>query len=374
MNRAHKIRLQVTPQQAHFLLETAGAARFTYNWALERWRQLYQAYREDASLPKPSYVTLSALWTQERPEWALNYSRASQDRAIRQVESAYKAFWRGSAKYPKYKKRDSRQSFYVPNDHAYIRGNYIKLPKLPRIKLAEPLRFQGKVLSYTVSCYANKWYVSVQLQMQDAPRPCTNPNSTVGIDVGIKHIAVASDGTLCEAPASLKQLDLKLRRAQRALSRSQRNSNNYKKKLLKKQQIQQRIDNVRQDVTHKFTSTIAKNHGVVVVEDLDLKEMMQKAQHKSLRRSLAVSMMGMILWQLSYKANIIRKADRYFPSTKRCSKCGHVKDTIALSERTYVCEHCGAVIDRDINAAINLSGWVTPNVPVERVARKRSVR
>ena len=370
MHRAHKIRLYPTKEQQVQLAKTAGAVRYAYNWGLQHWNEQDQAFTEGRTTEKPSAFWLCSEWTRLRPAWANETSRVAQDRSFINLGKAFKSFFVGVAKRPTFHKKTEMQSFYVTNQHGKLYGDQLQLPNIGRVKLAEPLRFQGKILSYTVSCYVNKWYVSVQLELQDAERPCSNPKSTVGIDVGIKHIAVASDGTRCEAPKSLKLLDLKLRRAQRALARSQRNSNNYKKKLLKKQRIQQHINDVRQDVTHKFTSTITKNHGVVVVEDLDLNGMRNKAP-AHLRRSLASSMMGMILWQLSYKATTIRKADRYFPSTKRCSQCGHVKDTIALSERTYVCEHCGAVIDRDINAAINLSGWVTSKVPVDSATRKR---
>ena len=205
------------------------------------------------------------------------------------------------------------------------------------------------------------------MEVPDAKRECLNPSSVVGIDVGLKHIAVASDGTVLDAPKSLKRLDIKLKNTQRALARSQRNSRNHQKLLIKKQKVQSRIDNIRQDITHKFTSTITKNHGVVVVEDLDLKGMTEKAEHRPMRRSLCKSLMGTIIYQLSYKARELKKIDRFFPSSKLCSHCGHKKETLGLEERTYVCSHCEAVIDRDLNAAINLckAGMVNPSVPVE---------
>ena len=224
-------------------------------------------------------------------------------------------------------------------------------------------------MSYTVSHYADQWHVAIQYELPASKPQCVKPISIVGIDVGLSHVAVASDGTVCDAPESLKQLDVKLKKAQQVFSRKQKGSNNRSKALLKKQRIQNKINNIRKDVTHKFTTAITKNHGIVVTEDLHIQEMKEKAQHKSLRRSFASSMMGMILYQLSYKALEHHKVDRFFPSTKRCSSCGAVKPHIALSERVYRCEHCGAVIDRDLNAAINLknAGPVRPEVPVDSV-------
>ena len=235
------------------------------------------------------------------------------------------------------------------------------------MKLAENLRFEGKIINYVVSTYAGQWYVSVEVELPDAKRPCLNPASVVGIDVGLKHVAVASDGTTLDAPESLERLDVKLRNAQRALARSQRNSKNHQKLLLKKQKVQNRINNIRQDVTHKFTSTITKNHGVVVVEDLDVKEMKEKAPAKAVRRAFNASLMRTIHWQLSYKARKLVKVSQFYPSSKTCSYCGAIKAELKVSERTYKCEHCGAVLDRDLNAAINLckAGLVKPDVPVE---------
>ena len=244
-----------------------------------------------------------------------------------------------------------------------------RCPDVGWIKLAELPRFAGKIMSYTVSHYADQWHVAIQYELPDSKPQCANPTSVVGIDVGLKHIAVASDGTVCDAPESLKQLDAKLKKAQQAVSRKQKGSNNRAKALLKKQRIQNKINNIRKDVTHKFTTAITKSHGIVVTEDLHIQDMVAKAKYRSFRRAFNASMMSRILWQLSYKAQSHQKVDRFFPSTKKCSSCGKVKDHIELSERTYVCEHCGAVIDRDLNAAINLknAGPVRPEAPVDSV-------
>ena len=368
MNRSHVIRMYPTREQEIQLRKTAGTSRYAYNWALDKWKRMYQNVADGKSTEKPSAFKLKALWTRERPNWAEEVNAGSPAEAILNVGKAFQNLWRGTGKYPKFHKKGRKESFYIANDKGKLYGNRIQLPCVGRVRLSEPLRYRGKVMSYIVSTYAGQWYVAVQVDIPEDVRPsCINPSGVVGIDVGLKHIAVASDGTVCDAPESLKRLERKLKDRQRALSRSQRNSNNYNKKLRKKQLVQNRINNIRKDVTHKFTTTIAKNHGVVVTEDLNLKGMKEKAQWKSLRRSLSSSMMGMILWQLSYKAQVHKKVDRFFPSTKMCSCCGHVRESVPLEERTYVCPACGAVIDRDMNAAANLakSGAVNPGVPVD---------
>ena len=156
------------------------------------------------------------------------------------------------------------------------------------------------------------------------------------------------------------------------MARSQKNSRNHQKLLIKKQRVQNRINNIRKDAVHKFTAAVAKSHGTVVTESLDIRGMMKSAEAKSLRRTLSSSMMSEVIRQISYKAAKHVKVDRFFPSSKRCSGCGSVKGRLALSERTYVCEECGLVIDRDLNASINLmqAGLVKPEVPVESLASR----
>ena len=349
------------------LKKTAGTSRYAYNWALDRWKSMYSDWMESHSNQKPSAFGLVKIWTIDRPEWAHETAYCTQQNAIHNLGKAFQNLWRGCGKYPTFHKKGREDGFTVNNDKARIYGDRISLPNIGRVKLTEEPRFEGKVMSYTVSYYAGQWHVSIQYELPDSlPRP-DNPTSVVGIDVGLKHVAVASDGTVCDAPESLKKLDKKLSKAQREVSKKQKGSNNRAKALLKKQRIQNKINNIRKDVTHKFTTAITKNHGIVVTEDLHIQGMRDKAQYKSLRRSFAASMMGMILEQLKYKALEYNTVDRYFPSTKRCSSCGNVKDHIDLGERVYRCEHCGAVIDRDLNAALNLknAGPVRPYAPVD---------
>ena len=370
MQRAHKIRIYPTREQETQLYKTAGTSRYVYNWALDQWKSMYDAFDKGLSAEKPSAAKLSARWTKERPAWATEVARCSQTRAIINVGTAFQNLWKGHASYPKFHKKGRKDSFYVTNDGAHIRGSHITLPRIGKVRLAEPLRYTGKIMSYVVSTYAGEWFVSVQVETNtDARSRCEAPNSSVGIDVGLSHIAVASDGTVLDMPKSLKRLDAHLKALQRKLSKKAKRSRNRSKALRRKQKVQRRIDNIRKDAVHKFTSTVTKNHGIVVTEDLNLKGMMQTGQ-KSLRRSLAHSLMGEVIRQVSYKAQRHIMVDRFFPSSKRCSNCGFVKTNLELSERTYKCEACGLVIDRDFNASINLmqAGKVIPSVPVEATA------
>ena len=370
MNRSHKIRIYPTKEQEVQLYKTAGTARYVYNWALDQWKSQYDAFDKGLSKEKPSAIKLSAKWTKERPEWAKEVSRDSQTRAIMDVGTAFQNMWKGKAAYPKFHKKGRKDSFYVSNSHAYIDGNRISLPRIGKVRLAESLRYTGKIMSYVVSTYAGQWFVSVQVELTSDARPrCEAPNSSVGIDVGLSHVAVASDGTVLDMPKSLTRLDAHLKALQRKLSKKAKRSRNRSKALRRKQKVQRRINDIRKDAVHKFTHAITKNHGVVVTEDLNLKGMVQKGS-KPLRRSLAHSLMGEVIRQISYKAQKHVMVDRFFPSSKRCSHCGFVKTNLGLDERTYRCEACGLVLDRDYNASINLmqAGKVIPGVPVESAA------
>ena len=370
MQRAHKIRIYPTKEQEIRLYKTAGTSRYVYNWALDQWKSMYDAFDKGLSQEKPSAFKLAARWTKERPAWATEVARCSQTRAIINVGTAFQNMWRGKAAYPKFHKKGRKDSFYVTNDGAHIKGSYITLPRIGKVRLAEPLRYQGKIMSYVVSTYAGEWFVSVQVELASDARPrCEAPQSSVGIDVGLSHIAVASDGTVLDMPKSLKRLDAHLKALQRKLSKKAKRSRNRSKALRRKQKVQRRIDNIRKDAVHKFTHTITKNHGIVVTENLDIEGMVEKGS-KSLRRSLAHSLMGEVIRQVSYKAQRHVMVDRFFPSSKRCSSCGFVKASLGLDERTYKCEACGLVIDRDYNASINLmqAGVVSSGVPVESAA------
>ena len=371
MQRAHQIRLYPTREQEIQLKKTAGASRYAYNWALAKWKSMYEAVEKRESTEKPTAFGLVNKWTQERPDWSHEVSRDAQNKAIINVGDAFKNLWKGKSQYPQFHKKGHKDSFYVPNNKAQVLNGRISLPKIGKVRLAEEIRYEGKIMSYTVSGYAGQWHVSVQVETPDKEIPCLDKASVVGIDVGLKHIAVASDGSVLDAPESLTALQQKLKWEQRKLSHKQKKSNNYHKQLKRKQKIQLRINNIRKDVSHKFTTSIAKSHGTVAIENLNIKGMMEHAG-KHLRSSLAQSIMSEVLRQLEYKAHRVVKVDRFFPSSKRCSRCGHVKEQLDLSERTYKCESCGLVLDRDYNAACNLmyAGTVGPGVPVEQTASR----
>lgn len=376
MQLTHKIKLNPTVAQRIQLAKTAGCARYAYNWGLQKWNELYQAGE------RPNAYSLMRLWTQERPEWSKEVSGTAERHAIMDLGIAFTNFFQKRADRPVFKKKGERDGFYCANDAVFwFAGARLSIPRVGRVKATEALRFSGKVMGYHVVSEGNDWFICAHVET-DHPLPgaYATEGTIVGIDVGLSHVATASDGSVLDLPAKLKQLEAKKRRQQRELDRSQLNtvtgrdgkqhkeySKNGCKKLSKLRRTQQRINDIRKDATHKWTTAVCKSHATVVIETLDIEEMKQKAP-KSLRRSLATSMMYEVQRQLKYKARHVVEAPRFFPSSKRCSQCGHRKEDLRLSDRTYTCAHCGLSIDRDLNASYNLmqTPWVTREAPVER--------
>ena len=346
ISRAHKIKLKPNKTQSVLLSKTAGTARYAYNWGLAKWDELYKAgERCDAYM-------LSRMWTQDRPEWSREVFSGAPKKALLNLGGAYKAFFQGLRKHPTFHKKGQRDSFYVDNTHARLYGSKIHLPMIGRVRMTERLRYEDAyITSYNVKREADGWYVTISVEIDEERR--TESDTFVGVDVGCHALAVASDGTRCEKPGRLKDLERQLKRRQRLLARKANGSHNRRKARSRVTRTYQRIRNIKNDAIHKFTATVAKNHGTVCIETLDVKSM-KEGDNKYVRKGVQNSCMAEVLRQLKYKCNNFIEVDRYFASSKTCSNCGSLKADLSLSDRSYLCPSCGHTIDRDLNASINL--------------------
>lgn len=295
---------------------------------------------------------LSRLWTKEKPEWAKEVARQPQTKALLNLGGAFSAFFKKRFGHPKFHKRGKNDSFYVNNVQAFLRDDiFVHLPGIGDVRMAEKLRFQGKILRYVVSRKAGKWYVGIAVEMPDISVSET-VYSPVGVDVGAKHWAVASDGSVLDKPASITKRVIRLKRYQRMMARKQKGSKNRDKARIKVAREYKRISDIKLDAVHKFTSQLVKNHDLVCCEDLNVAGLGRSA--KPIRSAVQCSCLAEIRQQLSYKAKHYVEVNRFFPSSKQCSNCGHVKKDLTLHDRTYRCAACGMVLDRDFNASINL--------------------
>lgn len=311
------------------------------------------------------------------PECAYLYEAPAQtlEQEVKHLKRAISGVINHVTKATKFKRKDSyRQSFTVTNQDGRIiyRGStaFFKCPKLKKlcgdalIPLAEKPRFEGKIMSYTVIREGDNWFVTIAFELESNPNTCQHPDSICGVDVGIHTSAICSDGTELHLPdtsreeAKLRYYQAKMDRSRNANGRRQHVSNRYKKFLKKRRAAQQRINNKRKDAIHKFTHEVTNNHGTVVVETLNVTHIIRKMPGRGARRAAQRAGMGEVLRQLGYKAQRIEQAPWYYPSSQLCSSCGH-RQPMPLSQRTYVCPHCGLVIDRDLNAATNLANYIS---------------
>ncbi|TLY13361.1 MAG: IS200/IS605 family element transposase accessory protein TnpB [Thaumarchaeota archaeon] len=363
--RGYKTALRATKAQEELFTKASGIARFAYNWGLERnnnvylWNQLPLHPPLKYESPVDQHRILNARKAKDYP-WMYEVSKCAPQEALRDLGSAFHNFLirRDRFRWPSFKsKRHGAKQSFTLTGAVRVKDRMIRLPTFGWVKLKERgyLPARSHVLCATVSRRAGRWFVSIGVRKKRV-RPRENDGPVAGVDWGIIHPATVSDGTTLERPR-LERLKWQERHAQKALTRKAKGSKNRLKALLRHQKIWYRITNIRVDRLHKFTTTLARTKSVVVVEDLAASKM---AKNHSLAGAIYGGAPYEMRRQLEYKTKWhgtrLIVAPRNYPSTKMCSGCG-IKNGVSLGERTYHCAGCGLVIDRDLNAAINLANY-----------------
>ena len=362
---SHKIRLDPNNKQTTYLAKAAGTARFAYNWALAEWQTQYAAWKNDNSQPKPNQMSLrrqlNAIKRDQFP-WMLEVTKNAPQMAIIQLGAAFNNFFAGRAKYPQFKKKNkSRDSFTLTNDQFSLDGCRIRIPNQGLVRMRETLRFSGKILSATISRTADQWFASITVDTQDHNHlPPAENQGTVGVDLGVSTLATLSTGEKVVGAKPHKALLSRLKRLSRSLSRKVKGSANRHKAKQKLAKLHAKIANMRKDSLHKLTTDLTRRFHTLGIEDLNVSGMV-----KNRYLSRAISDMGFfeLRRQLEYKAamrgSVVVVADRFFASSKTCSApgCGYKVDKMPLSVREWTCPGCGAVHDRDVNAAKNLQEY-----------------
>ncbi len=240
-------------------------------------------------------------------------------------------------------------------DWIRVTNGQVRLPKLGwvRVKQKNYIPADKKILSATVSEAAGRWFVS--LQVEEERELAISSNHSCGVDVGISHLATLDDGTIFDNPRALLRLEHKITRQHRAISRRKKGSKNRKKAIRALQRLYYKTICVRKDAIHKATTNITMHYGTIGIESLNVNGMLKN--HK-LAKSIADASFSEFHRQIKYKAawkgNVVVEADRFYPSSKTCSRCGWYKKDLKLGDRIFVCEKCDLRIDRDRNAALNL--------------------
>ena len=351
---AHKIALDPNMAQRVYVARAAGTARFAWNWALGEWPTQYKAGG------KPTEVLLrkqlNALKRGGFP-WMFNVTKCAAQEAIIDLGSAFRGFFEKRAAYPRFKRKEDKPSFCAANEAGTFRadGKRIKLPVIGWIRMREAVRFAGPLKRATVSCEAGRWFVSLLIDTDDV-RPVAQPEAAVGIDLGVTTLATLSTGEAIEGPKSHKAALVQLRRANKAMARKRRGSRNARKAKARLARLHRRVAAIRRDATHKLTTRVTKTYAAIGIEDLNVRGMVR---NRHLARAVSDGGFHEFRQQIEYKARLygarVVVADRWYPSSKTCSCCGVIKETLALAERMFRCTDCGFEAGREVNAALNLA-------------------
>ena len=358
--KAYKVRLYPNEEQQIFFAKSFGCTRFIWNKMLSDKIDYYKATKTTLNNTPAQY--------KKEFEWLKEVDSLALANVQQNLRSAYSAFFKQGIGFPKFKKKGLRDSYTTNNQKGTvaITHNTVKLPKIGHITAKFPSKINGLIKSATISRNpSGKYFVSLLVETIVDELPKTHSN--IGIDLGLTDFIVLSDGSKVANPKFLSKLQAKLAREQKILAKRREvakadqrklsDSRNYQKQKLKVAKVYEKITNKRTDFLHKLSINLIKNHDVIAIEDLNVKGMVKN--HK-LAKAISDSSWSAFTTMLAYKAEwygkTLVKIDRWYPSSKTCSGCGHLltKAELPLSVRAWDCPSCLQQNDRDINASINI--------------------
>ncbi|MDN3399046.1 IS200/IS605 family element RNA-guided endonuclease TnpB [Psychrobacter sp. APC 3426] len=357
--KAHKVRLYPNEGQQIFFAKSFGCTRFIWNRMLSDKIEYYNEHKTELKNTPAHY--------KKEFEWLKDVDSLALANVQQNLRAAYSKFFKGSG-FPKFKKKGQRDSYTTNNQKGTvaITDSTVKLPKIGHIPAKFPSKVNGLIKSATISrTPSGKYYVSLLVETIATTLPKTHSN--IGIDLGLTDFIVLSDSTKVANPTFLSKLQHKLAREQKILAkrravakadqRKLSDSRNYQKQKVKVAKVYERITNCRKDFLHKLSFNLIKNHDVIAIEDLNVKGMVK---NRKLSKAISDSSWSTFTTMLNYKAEwygkTLVKIDRWYPSSKTCSGCGHLltKAELPLQVRSWNCPSCQKKHDRDINASINI--------------------
>ena len=362
-----KVRILPTTEQEHKLWQSAGTARFIYNWTLAKQEENHKKggkFISDNALRKD----ITAL-KKNAFSWLNEVSNNVAKQAVKDACDAYKKFFKGLSAFPKFKSRKrSKPSFYNDNIKLKVKEKLVLIEKIGWIKTSEQIPMDVKYTNPRISYDHKYWYISVGIEQSEIKEPLTDV--ALGIDLGLKELAVCSNGDVYKninKTFAVRKIEKRLKRLQKQVSKKYENNKKGKEfvktrniiKLEKQiQLLHRRLANIRKNYLHQTTTSIVKTKPCkIVIEDLNVKGMMK---NRHLSASIGKQCFHEFRRQIAYKAKFrgieLVIADRFYPSSKMCSLCGNIKKDLKLKDRIYNCK-CGFTIDRDVNASINLSRY-----------------
>jgi putative transposase len=360
VQKAFKFRLYPNAQQCERLAQQFGCCRVVYNHFLAERIAFYAAHKGEKKQGLNFNDTCKALTQLKRQAdyiWLNEVNAQVLQQALKNLDAAYVNFFEGRAEFPKFKRKGDKQSFRVPQDFDLdIQTGHLLLPKMTPLRIVLHRPVEGTLRSVTLSRTSSGRYFASLLCEVDLPAPMPKqPAKEQGLDLGLKTFAVTSDGQQIETPGYLRKAEEQLIRAQRQLSRKKPDSHNREKARMRLARLHEKVTNRRADFLHKQSYRLTRENQALYVEDLQVKGML--ANHR-LAKGISDAGWGEFLRQLQYKGAWygcrVEAVDAFFPSSKRCHVCGHIKADLTLADREWVCPVCSTHHDRDLNAARNL--------------------
>lgn len=390
--RSYRIELKLNDEQRRLCLKSAGTSRYAYNWMLDIISDEYDANKALATMygldKVPSTMGTAIDWHKEWNKlkkvdgfkWIYETSKCCGQEALRDLQVAYQKFFKKLGGYPKKKKKGSHDSFRLTGT-IKIGYDWVQLPTIGIIKLKEKGYAVNKdeqvaLPQITVSRQADHWFVSFLLR-EEVPEVTKatwdeitdDEYDVIGVDLGIKDLAITSYGETFHNPKAYKQKIQRLKRYQRSVSRKNKGSKNKKKAILRLSRIHKQVADIRNDACHKMTTSVVKiKPKVLVIESLKSKNM---SKNRKLASSILDSAFGKIKLQFQYKSEWngihLVQAPIFYASSKFCSSCGYKHENLKLEDREWICPVCGEHHDRDVNADRNLRFfglWLLDLLPV----------
>ncbi|NEO27108.1 MAG: IS200/IS605 family element transposase accessory protein TnpB [Kamptonema sp. SIO4C4] len=350
MYQAHKYRIYPNTEQQIALAKSFGCCRWYWNYSLNLCQETYKATGK--GLSRLAIQKLLPELKKEYPWLTDAYSQCLQVVALN-LSTAYKNFFDKRAKFPRFKSKHGRQSISYPA-HVKFEGDYLKLPKIGLVYCVCHKKFEGTIKTVTVSKNPDgKYYASVLVDNGKEKPESTTDGKAIGIDLGLTHFAITSDGSKYNNPKHFTKHHLNLKRKQQKLARQQKGSNNRQKAKKLVAKVHSKISRCREDFLHKLSRKIVNENQVIAVENLNVKSMVR---NHNLAKAISDCGWGRFCTMLKYKAENEGKTylevDRFFPSSKTCHVCLNQVGSLPLDLRNWTCEHCQTTHDRDVNAAI----------------------
>lgn len=364
MNKSYNFRLYPNKEQEVFFVKTFGCVRFVYNKMLAERKEMYEKYKNNKEELKKQKLPTPAKYKQEF-KWLKEIDSHALANAQMNLQTAYNNFFRdNNIGFPKFKSKHIDKNSYTTNNvnnnsSIRIEGSKIRLPKIGFVTLKQHRQIPNNqiIKSCTISkSPSGQYYISILVEFeQNINNKEIKLENILGLDMDMKNLYTDSQGMRAEYPRFYRKILDKLKREQRKLSKCQKRSNNRNKQRQKVATLYQKVANQRKNFLHQTSRKLVNQYDAIIIEDLNMKTMSQTLNLGKSVYDNAWSMFTVFLkYKLENEGKKLVKIDKWFPSSKKCNECGEINHELQLSDREWICESCGSVIDRDYNAAKNI--------------------